>query len=741
MLRKCYRGMVKKELLSYGKGWTWRTFSSHVKEPKLFDKILIANRGEIACRVIKTAREMGIKTVACYSDADANALHVSMADEAIHIGESPATESYLRGDKIIAAALKTGAQAIHPGYGFLSENLSFCKLCKENNVTFIGPPDGAIRAMGSKSESKDIMIKANVPVTPGYHGDDQTNETLFAEAKKIGFPLMIKAVSGGGGKGMRAVFNEKKFLEDLESCRREAIKSFSDGNVLIEKLVQAPRHVELQVFADTHGNVVHLLERDCSVQRRHQKVLEEAPAPNLSPEVRKAMGDAAVACARAVGYVGAGTVEFLVDSVTSEFYFCEMNTRLQVEHPVTEMITGLDLVEWQLRVASGQVLPLDQEEIFARVRARGEHGCAIEARIYAENPSKGFLPATGKIVHMRPVTDSTSGVRADYGIRSGDTISTFYDPMIAKLIAYDSTRDKAVKKLELALREFQVSGLANNIDFLVHCVRNEGFAEKLVTTSFFDENIDSIFTKLHPDDNADVVNSHNVFGVLGLVFADRSSSGADVALTSFRPFVAGSCGDWRAYGGVTRNVNIVSGEVEKQLRVVSSGDCFSFSVGADSTNVTSSVLKSISKKAPSANASSDENVFEICAEINGHRQNATVALYTGTDGSRIVDVWIDGQTGDNLTHSQFHIPAISYSSGASSSGHPVIKSPMPGKVIKLYFKDGDTVKAGESVVVIEAMKMEHVITAPCDGIVSLFCEEGMNVDDGAQLAEVEGNKE
>jgi 3-methylcrotonyl-CoA carboxylase alpha subunit len=459
MLRSSFRGLVgMSPSLKVARPLALRALSSTVPEIKLFDKILIANRGEIACRVIKTAREMGIKTVACYSDADANALHVAMADEAVHIGESPATESYLRGDKIIAAALKTGAQAIHPGYGFLSENLAFCQLCKENNVTFIGPPDGAIRSMGSKSESKDIMIAAGVPVTPGYHNNnDQTNETLFAEAKKMGFPLMIKAVSGGGGKGMRAVFKEEKFIEDLESCRREAIKSFSDGNVLIEKLVQAPRHVELQVFADTHGNAVHLMERDCSVQRRHQKVLEEAPAPNLTPEVRKAMGDAAVACAKAVGYVGAGTVEFLVDSVTSEFYFCEMNTRLQVEHPVTELITGLDLVEWQLRVASGQLLPLDQEGVFARVKERGEKGCAIEARIYAENPSNGFLPATGKIVHMRPKTDGTDGIRADYGIRSGDAISTFYDPMIAKLIAYDSTREKAVKKLELALREFQVS--------------------------------------------------------------------------------------------------------------------------------------------------------------------------------------------------------------------------------------------------------------------------------------------
>lgn len=421
-------------------------------EKKLFDKIIIANRGEIACRVIRTAKKLGIKTVACYSDVDKNALHVRLADEAVHIGPSPAAESYLRGDKIIEAAKRTGAQAVHPGYGFLSENLAFCKMCEDNGIVFIGPPPGAIRAMGSKSESKDIMIKANVPVTPGYHGLNQDKEFLFAEAAKIGYPVMIKAVSGGGGKGMRAVNEPAQFYEALEGCKREAMKSFSDDVVLIEKVVREPRHVELQVFGDTFGNVVHLRERDCSIQRRHQKVLEEAPAPNLTDDVRKRMGDAAVACAKAVGYVGAGTVEFLVDSISQDFYFCEMNTRLQVEHPVTEMITGLDLVEWQLRVASGNPLPLTQNEILARVK-----GCAIEARIYAENPMSNFLPVTGRIVHMHtPDTGEESGVRADYGLGSGDSVSTFYDPMIAKLIAYDETREKAVLKLERALRGFQV---------------------------------------------------------------------------------------------------------------------------------------------------------------------------------------------------------------------------------------------------------------------------------------------
>jgi 3-methylcrotonyl-CoA carboxylase alpha subunit len=439
-------------------------FSTVTKDSPVFDKILIANRGEIACRVIRTARKMGVQTVAVYSDADANAEHVRMADEAVYLGAAPATESYLRGDKIIEACKKTGAKAVHPGYGFLSENLDFCQMCTDNNIVFIGPPPNAIRSMGSKSESKDIMIKAGVPVTPGYHGDDNTNDTLLKKSREVGYPLMIKAVSGGGGKGMRLVTEESNFIESLESCRREAAKSFKDDKVLIEKLVRTPRHVELQVFGDHQGNAVYLLERDCSIQRRHQKVLEEAPAPNLPPAMRKAMGEAAVACVRATGYVGAGTVEFLIDTVSNDFYFCEMNTRLQVEHPVTEMITGTDLVEWQLRVASGQPLPMTQEEIFARAS-----GCAIEARIYAENPLKNFLPASGHLAHLRTpvdVQDVEDGVRVDSGVIKGNTVSTFYDPMIAKLIVFSETREKALGKLERALRNYQVCFLSFTRYFL-----------------------------------------------------------------------------------------------------------------------------------------------------------------------------------------------------------------------------------------------------------------------------------
>ena len=690
----------------------------------LFDKILIANRGEIACRVIRTARKLGIKTVAVYSDADRNSEHVKMADEAVYIGPSPATESYLRGDKIIKACLETNAKAVHPGYGFLSENLAFCQLCTDSNITFIGPPPNAIRAMGSKSESKDIMIKAKVPVTPGYHGNDQSNDNLQREAKKIGYPVMIKAVSGGGGKGMRAVFTESKFIESLESCRREAKKSFGDDAVLIEKLVQAPRHVELQVFGDKHGDAVHLLERDCSVQRRHQKVLEEAPAPNLSAEVRKKMGDAAVACAKAVGYVGAGTVEFLVDSVTSEFYFCEMNTRLQVEHPVTEMITGLYLVEWQLRVASGQKLPLSQDEILKRAK-----GCAIEARIYAENPLKDFLPQTGHLVHMlTPVNknkNEESDIRVDSGVKSGSEVSTFYDPMIAKLIAYGDDRSKALQKLERALRDFQVSGLSNNIDFLIQIVRHTGFANKQATTSFFDSYMKDLLSSLSLS-HLNPISKHTVLGMIGLMETKKNniSGGLDDG------------NDWRAYGTVKRNID------------VSDGLNNSISIGIETSHRDHKILISNSKEKDSqkfdcyvkskklVNSTSKGKVWELEVEISGHLCSGTVALYQNAINDTVIDVWMDGQTGDSQTHVQVSVPAENYAADDVLSGNPVVKAPMPGKIIKLNIPAGGVVKQGDTILILEAMKMEHVVTAPCSGQVTILCAEGDSVSEGLKLAEV-----
>ncbi|HSV36405.1 MAG TPA: acetyl-CoA carboxylase biotin carboxylase subunit, partial [Ramlibacter sp.] len=448
----------------------------------MFKKILIANRGEIACRVAATARRMGVRTVAVYSDADANAKHVGACDESVHIGGSAPKDSYLRWERIIEAAKATGAQAVHPGYGFLSENEEFAQACADAGLVFIGPPPSAINAMGLKAESKQLMEKAGVPLVPGYHGANQDTALLAAEAERIGYPVLIKASAGGGGKGMRAVEKAQEFEAALASCKREAINSFGDDAVLIEKYVQRPRHIEIQVFGDTQGNYVYLFERDCSVQRRHQKVLEEAPAPGMTEAMRRQMGGAAVAAARAVNYVGAGTVEFIVEQRghgEMNFFFMEMNTRLQVEHPVTEAITGLDLVEWQLRVAFGEPLPLRQEELKI-------HGHAIEARICAENPDNNFLPATGTLlVYRKPKSASFARgpVRVDDGVREGDAISPFYDSMVAKLIVHGDTREQALARLDEALAQTHIVGLATNVQFLRQVVRSPSFSKANLDTA------------------------------------------------------------------------------------------------------------------------------------------------------------------------------------------------------------------------------------------------------------------
>ena len=439
----------------------------------MFDKILIANRGEIACRIIHTARRMGVATVAVYSEADASARHVALADEAVLLGPAPATESYLRVDRLVEAARRTGAQAIHPGYGFLSENPGFARACKDAGLVFIGPPESAIQAMGSKSEAKRIMEAAGVPLVPGYHGEDQDPQLLAREADAIGFPVLIKASAGGGGKGMRVVNSAAEFATGLAAAKREAMAAFADDRVLIEKYLVRPRHIEIQVFADTRGNCVYLFERDCSLQRRHQKVVEEAPGPGMDPLRREQMGKAAVAAAQAIGYTGAGTVEFIV-SADDEFYFMEMNTRLQVEHPVTECITGQDLVQWQLQVASGQSLPLGQE-------ALGINGHSIEVRLYAEDPEREFLPATGALGHLRFPRESEH-VRVDSGVREGDVISVHYDPMIAKLIVWDHDRDGAIRRMLQALSETEIVGVTTNVDFLYSVVAHPEFRKGKVDT-------------------------------------------------------------------------------------------------------------------------------------------------------------------------------------------------------------------------------------------------------------------
>ncbi|TXH97645.1 MAG: acetyl-CoA carboxylase biotin carboxylase subunit, partial [Rheinheimera sp.] len=441
----------------------------------MFSKILIANRGEIACRVIKTAHQLGIRCVAVYSEADANARHVQMADEAFLLGPAPSKDSYLRADKILAIAKQSGAEAIHPGYGFLSENEDFAKACAEAGVVFIGPPVPAIAAMGSKSAAKEIMSKAGVPLVPGYHGDNQDEQFLAAEANRIGYPLLLKAAYGGGGKGMKVVWQASEFLEQLNSAKREALNGFGNDKILMERYLTKPRHVEIQVFADNFGNAVYLHERDCSIQRRHQKVIEEAPAPNFSAEQRKAMGEAAVTAAKAIGYAGAGTVEFLFDEDGS-FYFMEMNTRLQVEHPVTEMITGQDLVKWQLLVASNQPLPLAQHEIPL-------DGHAIEVRVYAEDPDNNFLPATGKLTYLRQ-PDCHRHVRIDTGVVEYDEVSPFYDPMIAKLIVWDENRQRALDRLANALSDYEVVGLDTNLAFLRQLASHPAFAACELDTGF-----------------------------------------------------------------------------------------------------------------------------------------------------------------------------------------------------------------------------------------------------------------
>ena len=449
----------------------------------MLKKLLIANRGEIACRVARTARRMGLRTVAVYSDADAHAAHVAACDEAVHIGGPRPQESYLRGDVILEAAKRTGADAIHPGYGFLSENAEFAAACARQGITFVGPTPEAIAAMGSKSAAKALMEKAGVPLTPGYHGDRQEPDYLLAQAERIGFPVLIKAVAGGGGKGMRRVDRAADFVAALASCQREAAASFKDDRVLVEKYLTQARHIEVQVFGDNHGNAVYLFERDCSVQRRHQKVIEEAPAPGMTAERRRQMGEAAVAAARAVDYRGAGTVEFIATG--DAFYFMEMNTRLQVEHPVTEMITGLDLVEWQLRVAAGEPLPRKQDQLAIR-------GHAIEARIYAEDPSRDFLPSIGKLVHLVAPAEGAS-VRVDTGVRQGDEITPYYDPMIAKLVVHGGSRDEAIANMRAALTHYQIVGVRTNVEFLGRLMTATAFVKGALDTALIEREREHLF--------------------------------------------------------------------------------------------------------------------------------------------------------------------------------------------------------------------------------------------------------
>jgi 3-methylcrotonyl-CoA carboxylase alpha subunit len=673
----------------------------------MFTKVLIANRGEIACRVIKTARRMGIRTVAVYSDADANARHVRLADEAVLLGPAAARESYLVAEKIVEACRRTGAQAVHPGYGFLSENADFAEALAANGIAFIGPPASAIRAMGSKSEAKKLMGNASVPLTPGYHGDDQTPALLHREADAIGYPVLIKAAAGGGGKGMRLVEKSEDFPDALGSCKREAISSFGNDHVLIEKYVTNPRHIEIQVFADTRGNCVYLFERDCSVQRRHQKVLEEAPAPGMTPERRRQMGEAAVAAARAVGYVGAGTVEFIANQDGS-FYFMEMNTRLQVEHPVTEMVTGQDLVEWQLRVAAGQPLPLAQEQLQIR-------GHALEARIYAEDAGKGFLPSTGKLIRLRAPAESLN-VRVDTGVEEGDEITPFYDPMIAKLIVWDEHRDAALARMRKALADYQVAGVTTNIDFLSRLVACPAFAGADLDTGLIERQKTFLFpaTQAVPYDAL-------LVATVGELLWEQHKAGL-AAKNSGDPWSPWHARDgWRMNLSAARIIGFRDGESLVEAQVRYQRDQWQITINGRTALARGRKLEG----------------DRIAVEFDDRRLIASVVVPQGDFLRGTVDdkrsVFLQGSTYSLLRDDPLHLVEAG---GAHGGG---LTAPMPGKVVALLAQPGQKVEKGAPLLILEAMKMEHTITAPAAGTVKAFCyAAGEQVGDGAALVEFEG---
>ena len=626
----------------------------------MIGSVLIANRGEIACRIIRTAKRLGVRTVAVYSEADANALHVRMADEAVAIGPAAARDSYLKGDVVIAAAKATGAEAIHPGYGFLSENAEFAKAVFDAGLIWVGPPPAAILAMGLKDAAKQRMIEAGVPVTPGYLGEDQSDARLQKEADAIGYPLLIKAVAGGGGKGMRKVEKAGEFAAALGSARREAAASFGDDRVLLEVYVTRPRHIEVQVFADKHGNAVHLDERDCSLQRRHQKVIEEAPAPGMTAEVRAAICGAAVKAAKAIAYEGAGTIEFIADGSeglrADRIWFMEMNTRLQVEHPVTEAITGQDLVEWQLRVASGEPLPLRQEEIPL-------NGWAMEARLYAENPAKGFLPSTGPLTRLRLPKHS---VRVDTGVEEGGAVTPWYDPMIAKIVAHAGTREAAADKLARACRGIEVFPVKTNAAFLASCLEHPAFVAEEIDTGFIDRHLDGL--------KAPIPLADDILRAGATQLAHGKGPAADESVWSPRPGATG----FR-----------LNGAPRSTLKVT----------------------------------------------LDGEARDLTL---TSPDFARFGGTW-DGADLIVFEHGQAFRLALprdqTATAGAAASGD--IFSPMPGRIVAVDVAEGASVKKGDKLIVVEAMKMEHALNAPSDGVVTgLTVKAGDQIEEGKLLAHV-----
>ncbi len=670
----------------------------------MFDKILIANRGEIACRVARTARRLGIRTVAVYSEADAGALHVASCDEAYLIGPAPARASYLRVDRIVDVARACGAQAVHPGYGFLSENADFAHSCTQAGIVFIGPPASAIRAMGSKGAAKDIVGKAGVPLVPGYHGDTQDADTFVREADNIGYPLLVKASAGGGGKGMRVVESPAQLKDALASAKREAASSFGDDRLLLEKYLAGPRHIEVQVFADSRGNLLHLFERDCSVQRRHQKVLEEAPAPAMSAVRRGQMCAAAITAARAVGYVNAGTVEFIVDEA-GNFYFMEMNTRLQVEHAVTEMITGLDLVEWQLRVAAGEPLPLTQEQLTIT-------GHAIEARIYAEDPERGFLPAAGRIVHLR-LPQTSAQVRVDTGVQEGDEVGVHYDPMIAKLICWDLDRPAVVRRLRAALVECHVAGLATNLPLLSTVSAHPAFATadrrpELLDTGLIERYRAELIAARTPAPDR-VLAAAVLFELMRI--DEEAQATADRSGDRWSP--------WNLRDGWQLNQD--------------NHHTFAFLDGAREVSVTAHYrrhglelelpgTKLLVRAERAANGG-------LVVELGNERVHAAVVR-----SGRELTVFTGGLT--------YRLQIREFEAVQDEQGGGRLTAPMPGSVIEVLVKEGEAVERGRALMIIEAMKMEHTIVAPVAGRVArVRFAAGEQVKEGDQLIAFEVEEE
>jgi 3-methylcrotonyl-CoA carboxylase alpha subunit len=657
----------------------------------MFGKILIANRGEIACRIIKTARRLGIATVAVYSEADRGALHVALADEALAIGPPPARQSYLDKSAILAAARRSGAEAIHPGYGFLSENADFAEACAAEGVVFVGPPAAAIRAMGSKAAARELMRAAGVPVVPGYDEDDQDPARLLDEAQRIGFPVVIKASSGGGGRGMRVVSERGAFAAALAAAKREALGAFGDDRVVLERYLERPRHIEIQVFADRHGHVLSLFERDCSIQRRHQKIVEEAPAPGLVEETREAMAAAAVTAARAVGYVGAGTVEFI--AAAGQFHFIEMNTRLQVEHPVTEAITGLDLVEWQLRVAAGEPLPLAQQDVARR-------GHAIEVRLYAEAPERNFLPQTGRLAGLRLPSSDTA--RVDSGVRQGDVVTPFYDPMLAKLVVWGEHRKAAIGRLRRALADTAVLGLATNLGFLARLAAHPAFAAGEIDTGFIERHRAALLSPPRPAPDAALAASALVR------LAARAAAARAAAAGSSDPFSPWATNDgWQLGGRGVQDIVLRDGAAERRIAATAEADGWRLDLD-DRT-----LFAAGERGADGA----------LSLTLDGARRRAIV-LEAGEE----LAVFLDGES-----WLLAEIDPLAPAAGAAAAAGR-LSAPMPGRVIRLLVEPGSRVRRGEPLVVVEAMKMEHTVAAPADGVVAAVrCAVGDLVEEGAEL--------